>query len=575
MYTASSALLEALTEAGVSCVFANFGSDHPALIEAIAGARHAGRAIPQIITTPFEMVGLAAAQGYAQVSGRAQAVVVHVDCGTQSLAGAVHNAMRGRAPVLIFAGLSPATQEGELPGSRNEFIHWLQDVPDQRGIVRQYVKYETELRTGANIKQLVHRALQIAQSDPKGPVYLTGAREVMESQTEPRDIRLDRWQPACATALPQEIVREIVATLAAARRPLAVTSYAGRKHAAVGELVQLCERFGIGVLDSAPHTLNFPHDHPLYQGAQWNEQQQNETLAEADVVLVLDSDVPWIPTVNRPSPQARIFHVDVDVLKPSIPLWYIGAQRSCTADVATALAQLNELAAQTTLEQSLIEERRAHYAERHRKRAAHLSRAEVTPGAHVSPEYLTACVRGALRGDRSIVLSEGITNYGVISAHLMPTRPGSYFCSGGSSLGWNGGAAIGAKLAAPESTVVALTGDGSYMFSVPDTVHWMARRYGTPFLQVIYNNGGWNAPRFSASNVHPTGFASRSEHLDLDFTPASDYSGVAAKAGAAFARVVRMPHEVEPAIEEALHAVRVKGRCAVLDVWLNRGLKPA
>ena len=122
MYSASTALLETLTEAGVSHVFANFGSDHPALVEAIAQARARGRTIPRIVTCPTEMVALSCAHGFAQVTGRAQAVVVHVDCGTQSLGGVVHNAAKGRISVFIFAGLSPFTQEGELTGSRNEFI---------------------------------------------------------------------------------------------------------------------------------------------------------------------------------------------------------------------------------------------------------------------------------------------------------------------------------------------------------------------------------------------------------------------------------------------------------------------
>src|SRR6516225_7465550 len=124
MYSASTALLEALEEAGVSYIFANFGSDHPALVEAIAEARATGRRIPIVVTSPNEMVALSCAHGFAQVSGHAQGVLVHVECGTQSLAGAVHNAARGRVPVFIFAGLSPFTQEGELPGSRNEFIQW-------------------------------------------------------------------------------------------------------------------------------------------------------------------------------------------------------------------------------------------------------------------------------------------------------------------------------------------------------------------------------------------------------------------------------------------------------------------
>src|SRR5579875_4159972 len=135
MPTASTALLETLAEAGVACIFANLGSDHPPIVEAVAEAKVSGRRIPELITCPNEMVALSAAHGYAQVSGRAQAVLVHVDCGTQALAGAVHNAARARVPALILAGASPFTQHGELPGSRNEFIHWIQDVFDQRGLV--------------------------------------------------------------------------------------------------------------------------------------------------------------------------------------------------------------------------------------------------------------------------------------------------------------------------------------------------------------------------------------------------------------------------------------------------------
>jgi acetolactate synthase-1/2/3 large subunit len=151
MYSASTALLEALSDAGVTHIFANFGSDHPALVEAIAEARAHGRAIPMIVTSPNEMVALSCAHGSAQLTGRAQAVIVHVECGTQALGGAVHNAARARIPAFIFAGLSPFTQEGELRGSRNEFIQWIQDVADQRGIVRGYMKYDNEFRTGKNV----------------------------------------------------------------------------------------------------------------------------------------------------------------------------------------------------------------------------------------------------------------------------------------------------------------------------------------------------------------------------------------------------------------------------------------
>ena len=167
-YTTSTAFLEALAEAGVTHIYANLGSDHPGLIEALAQARAEGREseLPRVIVCPHEIVALCAAHAHALVTRRPTAVIVHVDAGTQNMGGAISNAMRGRVPVLVFAGTAPYTLRNELPGSRNEFIHWIQDVHDQRGIMRGYVKYDNEIRTGRNVKQLVHRALQIAQSEP-------------------------------------------------------------------------------------------------------------------------------------------------------------------------------------------------------------------------------------------------------------------------------------------------------------------------------------------------------------------------------------------------------------------------
>jgi hypothetical protein len=117
-YTVSRALLEAMREAGVTYLFANLGSDHTGIVEAYAQARGDGAtdALPELVLCPHEFVALSAAQGYAQVSGEAQAVLVHVDCGTQNLGGAVHNVSRGRVPVLILAGLRPQRVHPLAPG---------------------------------------------------------------------------------------------------------------------------------------------------------------------------------------------------------------------------------------------------------------------------------------------------------------------------------------------------------------------------------------------------------------------------------------------------------------------------
>jgi acetolactate synthase I/II/III large subunit len=561
LYTGASALIEALVDAGISYFFVNLGSDHPGIVEALAQARATGKPVPKVITCPNEMVALTCAQGFVQITGRAQAVLVHVDCGTQAMAGAIHNVAKCRVPVLIFAGASPYTQEGELRGSRNEFIHWLQDVPDQRGILRGYMKYENELRTGRNIKQMIHRALQIASSDPQGPAYLMAPREVFEEEVPHISIDPSRWQPIAPQPLPDSGLTELVNGLLAAKRPLVVTSYLGRNPDAVTELVRLADRLGIGVLESCPSYLNFPTDHPCYVGQQGNEHMQNPSLAEADLVLVLDSDVPWIPAFNKPAggpSGAKICHIDIDPLKERTPLWYISASQVFRADCATALRQINE---------RLTGEPKALYREKHAAWVAELTQREQKPDGEITAEYLTACVRRQIDRD-TVVLNEGITNFSAINNHIGCTKPGTRFTSGASSLGWNGGASIGMKLACPDKTVVCLTGDGSYMFSVPSTVHWMARKYETPFLTVVYNNRGWRAPKFSMLAVHPDGYASKAQDIDVAFDPPPDYSGIAAAAGGAFARIVKAVDDVEPAVAEALKVVREEKRCAVLDVWL-------
>ena len=565
MTTASAAFLDALQEAGITHLFVNLGSDHPAFVEAYAEARATGRPVPDLVTCPNEMVALSAAHGHALVSGKPQAVVVHVDCGTQALAGAVHNAMRARVPVLIFAGAAPFTQEDELVGTRNEFIHWLQDVRDQRGILRGYVKYDAELRTGRNIKQMTWRALQVSTSAPAGPVYLMGAREVMEEAVP--DIAPSRlpFGAAGPRALDAQSLRAIVDDLASANRPLVVTSYAGRDTAAVPMLVELAEIFGAGVLESAPSAMNFPADHALYQGNQWNQPTQNASLASADFVLVLDCDVPWIPKLNRPAADAIVRHIDTDPLKRDIPLWQIDATSRHEADATTALRQILDLA--STSDVGDVVAKRAHWSALADARRTALSRRE-TPGDILTAEYLVARVAAHI-GDDAIVLNEGISNYHVVCDGMRRTKPGTAFTSGSSSLGWHGGAAIGVKLAQPDAKVVALTGDGSYMFSVPSTVHWMARQYRTPFLQIVFNNRGWKSPKLSTLAVHPHGYASRANDIGTRFDPPPDYAGIAAAAGGAEAIRITRPDEVDAAVARAWHIVDVEGRCAVIDAWLE------
>jgi acetolactate synthase I/II/III large subunit len=568
-YTTSTAFLEALAEAGVSYIFANLGSDHPGLIEALAQARAEGRAgeLPQLIVCPHEMVALSAAHAYAAVSRTPQAVIVHVDAGTQNLGGAIGNALRGKAPVLIFAGTAPYTMHGELPGSRNEYIHWIQDVHDQRGIMRGYAKYDNEIRTGRNVKQLVHRALQIAVSEPAGPVYLTGPREVMEEKLEPHAVDPAAYRPVEPSALTQQVADEIAASLAGAEHPLIITGNLGREPAAVPRLVELADLLAIPVLESAALRVNFPADHPMHRGWQFTTSEQNPLLAQADVILIVDCEVPYIFVNNRPSPGAAIYMVDADPLKSGMSLWHVPARRSAAANGKVALEQIAASVRTMTLDPDLIEARRAEVTAAHDAQRAAWDALERPDGGVITPQYLTACVRDLLAGEDALILSEAVTNFQVVAEHLRLNEPGKLIGAGGGGLGWSGGGAVGAKLASPERTVVSLVGDGTFIFGVPTAAQWVARRYGTPTLTVIYDNRGWRAPKQSTLGVHPSGAASARDDFNVSFEPEADLPGVAAAAGGAFAATVSDPAELPSTLKEALDAVH-SGRSAVVAVHL-------
>jgi len=322
------------------------------------------------------------------------------------------------------------------------------------------------------------------------------------------------------------------------------------------------------VLESAAFCVNFPGDHPLHAGYQFTTSAQNQLLAEADVILVLDSDVPWIHATSRPSPDAAIYAVDIDPLKASMSMWHVPARRVAGADTKVAVEQITRFVRDNVLfADGEVETRRMIITAANAARRAALDSLEQPEAGVITPSYLTACVRDALHGTDALVLTEAITNYQVVAEHLRASRPGSLLGSGGSSLGWTGGGAVGAKLAAPERTVVCLVGDGSFLFGVPSSAQWVARRYGTPALTVIYDNRGWASPKLSTLAVHPDGAAATAGDFHVSFEPEADLPGVAQAAGGAYGVTVSDPGELPGVLKDALAVVH-GGRSAVISVQL-------
>ncbi|KAJ6010370.1 hypothetical protein N7451_001782 [Penicillium sp. IBT 35674x] len=587
VYTASFAFFEALWEGGVSHVFVNLGSDHPSILEAmLKGQREKKGQFPKIITCPNEMVALSMADGYARLTGEPQAVIVHVDVGTQGLGAAVHNASCGRAPVLIFAGLSPYTIEGETRGSRTEYIHWIQDVPDQKQIVSQYCRYTGELKTGKNVKQIVNRALQWATSDPKGPVYLVGAREVMEEEIEPYQLNQKVWGPVSPAALPPAGVELITSELSNAKSPLVVVGYTGRSAQAVTELVTLANHFkGIRVLDTGGSDMCFPANHPAWLGLRY---PGHDLVKTADLIIVIDCDVPWVPTQFKPSDSAKIIHIDVDPLKQQIPVFYINSMATFRADSTTALKQLNDYIGVNGPIQQYIgskdniimgQQRDEEYLKRRQEITDLAAPPDGGDDALLNVSYLMAQVRQGCPTD-TIWAIESVTLTHAVSDQIAATLPKSWINCGGGGLGWSGGGALGIKLASDVKNggpgkgkfVVQVVGDGTFLFSVPGSVYWISRRYNIPILTIVLNNKGWNAPRRSMLLVHPNGDGSRAtnEDLNISFVPTPDYAGIAkaAAGGELWAGRASNVAELAQRLPEAIQSV-LGGRSAVLEAQLD------
>lgn len=595
-YTTSFAFFEALWEAGITHVFVNLGSDHPSIIEAIVkGQQEKKGEFPRIITCPNEMVALSMADGFARLTRKPQCVIVHVDVGTQGLGAAVHNASCGRAPVLIFAGLSPITLDGEYRGSRTEYIHWIQDVPDQKQIVAQYCRYTGEIRFGRNVKQIVNRALQFATSDPAGPVYLMGTREAMEEEIEPYQLDQEQWLRVQPAALPEDAVKTVAEYLAHAKTPLLIVGYTGRNENSVDAAVSLADAIpALRVMDTGGSDMCFPANHPAYLGLCYGV---NDYVPKADFILVVDCDIPWIPTRCKPSSTATIIHIDVDILKQQMPVFYIPAIARYRADSFTAFSQLNKYISNNTALKTFLEEPTRTAAREERQKAWQARSAEIAkagalppaselPSTAIDPSQLGAVIRASVPSD-TIFAVEAVTLTGFIADQLAPVLPKSWINCGGGGLGWSGGGALGIKLASdyyssspPSSNnvnkgkfVCQIVGDGTFLFSVPGSVYWISQRYDLPVLTIVLSNKGWQAPRRSLLLVHPDGLGSKvdNKELNISFDPTPDYSGIAKAAarGKCWTGIVRTLEELIKSIPDAVKAVKEDGICAVLEVKIG------
>src|SRR5438309_5434087 len=199
------AYIELLAARGVDYFFGNGGTDFGPIVDAYSKRLNLELPVPKPVTVPHEITAMAMAHGYAMVTRKPQVVMVHTIPGTANATGGLINARASNVPMLFSAGRTPLTESG-MKGSRNGGIHWAQESRDQGSMVREWVKWDYELRSGVDLEGVVDRALALAGSEPQGPVYLTLPREVIaEARAGFTYATAPRMTPPRSVAAPEAI----------------------------------------------------------------------------------------------------------------------------------------------------------------------------------------------------------------------------------------------------------------------------------------------------------------------------------------------------------------------------------
>lgn len=554
--SAADLFVRSLAEAGVRYFFANGGTDFPPIAEAFARAGVEGVATPLPMVIPHENVAVAMAHGSYMIDGQPQAVMVHVNVGTANTVNAVLDASRDQTPVLLFAGRSPYSERGRA-GTRTRYIHWAQEMFDQAGMLREAVKWDYELHLPEQAGDIVRRAMQVAMTSPRGPTYVTLPRDVLAESAGERIAVPGPLQPPAAPRPDPGDLDRLAGWLRDARRPLIVTASAGRTAEGFDALSHFAQTHAIPVAVFHPRFQNISADHPMFAGY-----DPAPLIAEADLIVSLECDVPWVPAVQAPPADCRVAHLGEDPVYARYPMRSFRTDVALTGTVDTLLDALDaRIRAAGGIEADRLEYRRGAAAARGQRLREEWAAAARRPDGAITPEWISACLHAAV-GDDAIIVNE----YPLRQPQCPQTQPGTYFgLSPAGGLGWGLGAALGAKLAAPDRLVVATLGDGAYMFANPTACHWVGEAHGLPVLTVIFNNALYGAVRNSTRAMYRDGHAARDAHRMLaELSPSPRFEHAVEASGGLGIRV-EAADALPEALARAVAAVR-GGRQALVNV---------
>ena len=560
-YDGGEAILEAFRNLGVDYIIASPGSEWPPVWEALARQRTSETEGPRYIDCWHESLAVALAMGYTQVTGRLQAVLLHAVVGPLQGSMAIYGAYQGEIPMLVCSGGSNTYGEDPEFDPGWQWMRHHNIAGGASGLIDPVVKWSGQVSSPLTLYESVRRAGELAQRVPKGPTFLNIPLEVM----------FQEWNsPARKVAVPgapktqpdARSIQRVAELIASSRSPIIAAETCGQEPAAFANLVELADLASIPVVEvSNPTYANFPKDHPLHLGIDIKPYQD-----QSDLFLVIGTVAPWYPPNTRPA-HGTVVIIDENPIKEHMAYQSLQADLYLEGDVAATLKLLTEaLRSHAATRSGELKERRAYWEAGHQKLLQGLRDTAVAARDKqpIDPAWLCAALDDVMPGD-AVYVEETITHRQTILRHLQWTQPQSYFHPTG-GLGLGLGQALGIKLAIPSRPVVALVGDGSFLYNPIVPALGAAKENNLPILIVVFNNGAYSVMRQSHLGFYPGGVAANTGIFHGVGIAGPNYAQLVEPFGGHGERV-EDPAALKPALERALAAVN-GGQVALVDVVL-------
>ena len=568
-------LIRRLGDLEVDCFFSNSGTDFTPIIDGLALYHGDADFNMRTVVVPHENTSVAMAHGYYLLSKKAQVVMAHVSVGTANSGLGIINASRSRIPMLIMSGKTPWYDSGK-PGCRTNFVQWGQDTFDQAAYFREYTKWDYELKGAHHIETVVDRAFATAQSDPQGPVYLTLPKEALcekiDSAASERTEAEPAQRPARLGCAPSQDIERAARMILEASNPILITAEAGRYSGAPFALQRLCRTFAIPVIEHGKKNFfNYPTSDEMHLGF-----SPSPHVEEADLIISVESHVPYIPALSSVTEEPPMIHIGVDPLCQNLPMRAFRVDCALAGDPVETVNALSKRLEELALKEPfarlpLMSQLAARREEVGRAKSRNFSdareaaRADGTKSS-ITKEFISYCIGQAVDDD-VVIFNEYMLNPFLVDRDVPDTWFENSIASG---LGWSLGAALGAQLASPDQTMLVALGDGTYIFNTPLSAHYVAAAYDLPIVIVVYNDSAWSTIKKSYRGGNPDGWGVKKGIMPLcDFDLTIDFEKLAEATGGIGMRVEK-PDELLSRLEDAIKMSRKERKHVLVNVICQR-----